>query len=54
MAVWVLDANAATRFYERQGAVSVATKDIDIGGTPLGATAYAWPSIQTLIITNGR
>ena len=49
MAVWVLEANPATRFYEGSGAARVATKDLEIGGALLPAVAYAWPSIKSII-----
>ena len=49
MAVWVLEANSAIRFYEGSGAARVATKNIEIGGALFPAVAYAWPSINTLI-----
>jgi GNAT superfamily N-acetyltransferase len=48
MAVRVLDANMATRFYERSGAVRVGAKSIQIGGAPFPATAFAWRSIRDL------
>jgi ribosomal protein S18 acetylase RimI-like enzyme len=49
MAVWVLEANAATRFYEGSGAARVGAKEMEIEGARLAAAAYAWPSLKSLI-----
>ena len=49
MAVWVLDANAAVRFYERSGAVRVAVKQREIGGASLPVAAYGWSRLKSLI-----
>lgn len=49
IAVWVLEANAAVRFYEALGAVRVATTQIEIGGTRLPLIAYAWSSLQAFL-----
>jgi GNAT superfamily N-acetyltransferase len=49
MAVWVLEANSAVRFYEGSGAARVAKKNMEIGGVLLPAVAYAWPTIKGII-----
>jgi len=49
MAVWVLEANASRRFYEKSGAVRVTEKEIEIGGVLLPVAAYAWPSIKAIV-----
>jgi len=49
MAVWVLEANAAVRFYERPGAVRVAGKEREIGGALLPLAAYGWPNLKGII-----
>jgi GNAT superfamily N-acetyltransferase len=54
LAVWVLDANAAAAFYEQSGARRAGSKNISVGGTPLPATAYAWPHIQGLLTTKAN
>jgi GNAT superfamily N-acetyltransferase len=51
MAVWVLEANAACRFYEGSGAVRVTSKKIEIGGALLSVTAYGWPSLRSIIVS---
>ena len=53
MAVWVLDANAAVRFYERSGAVRVAVKQREIGGASLPVAAYGWSRLKSLIRSLG-
>ena len=49
MAVWVLEANASRRFYEKSGAARVTAKEIEIGGVLLPVVAYAWPSLKAII-----
>jgi len=49
MAVWVLEANAALRFYERLGAVRVAGKEHQIGGALLPLAAYGWADLKAII-----
>jgi GNAT superfamily N-acetyltransferase len=46
MAVWVLEANAAARFYEGSGAMRLTAKQREIGGRLLTVVAYAWPSLR--------
>ena len=54
MAVWVLEANAATRFYERLGASLAGSMQIEIGGVLLTAVAYRWPNLGSLIANPAR
>ena len=49
MAVWVLEDNASSSFYERSGALRVSSKDIEIGGAFLPVVAYGWPSLRTIL-----
>jgi GNAT superfamily N-acetyltransferase len=51
MAVWVLEANAGGHFYVRSGAVRVTSKQIEIGGALLPVTAYGWPSLKNIIVS---
>jgi L-amino acid N-acyltransferase YncA len=48
MLVWVLERNPSRRFYERSGALSVTSKEIEIGGTMLTEVAYGWPDLKTI------
>jgi ribosomal protein S18 acetylase RimI-like enzyme len=50
MAAWVLQANAAVRFYERSGAVCVAAKEREIGGASLPLAAYGWPDLKRIAV----
>jgi GNAT superfamily N-acetyltransferase len=50
MAVWVLEANPSTRFYERSGAVLAGAKEIEIAGVRLREVAYAWPSLKSILL----
>jgi L-amino acid N-acyltransferase YncA len=49
MAVWVLAANASSRFYERSGATLLAQKEIEVGGVQLPVTAYGWTSLNSIL-----
>jgi L-amino acid N-acyltransferase YncA len=49
LAVWVLEANMAVRFYEGSGAVRIAAKEHKIGGVLLPLIAYGWPNLKTII-----
>lgn len=49
MAVWVLEANASARFYERSGAVRVTAKEIEIGGALLPVAAYGWLDLKSIV-----
>jgi len=51
MAVWVLEANAAGRFYEASGAVHVASRQIEIGEALLPVIAYGWTSLKSIIVS---
>jgi L-amino acid N-acyltransferase YncA len=51
MVVWVFEANAAVRFYERLGAVRVAGKEREIGGASLPLAAYGWPNLKRTIVS---
>lgn len=48
MAVWVLESNSSGRFYERSGAVPAGSKEIEVGGAMLPATAYGWSDLGTI------
>jgi L-amino acid N-acyltransferase YncA len=49
MAAWVLEDNASSSFYQRSGALRVASKEIEIGGVFLPVVAYGWPSLRTIM-----
>ncbi len=49
MAVWALEVNPSTAFYERLGAVRIAQKLTDIGGAALSDLAFGWPSWDRLL-----
>ncbi len=49
MLAWVLEDNASLRFYERSGALRIASKSIEIGGATLPVFAVAWPDLDTLV-----
>jgi len=46
MAVWVLEKNPAVAFYKRLGAIQIAEKTIDIGGSLLEELALGWPDLD--------
>lgn len=48
MAVWVLESNASSHFYERSGAVPIQSKEIEIGGAVLPVLAYGWPDLRAI------
>jgi len=50
MAVWVLERNASSSFYQRSGAslVSTSKKEIEIGGAVLPLSAYMWPDLTAI------
>lgn len=50
MAAWVLEDNASSTFYERSGALRVASKEIEIGGVLLPVVAYGWRSLRTIML----
>jgi GNAT superfamily N-acetyltransferase len=47
MAVWVLEQNPATNFYERTGGQRLTSKEIEIGGATLVEVAYGWPDLTS-------
>ena len=49
MAVWVLEDNISSSFYEKSGALRVASKEIEIGGTLLPVVAYGWTNLRTVL-----
>lgn len=49
MMVWLLEANPASRFYRRLGAVDVSSRSIEIGGAKLAEIALGWPDAGTLL-----
>ena len=48
MIAWVLEDNASSGFYEKSGALRIASKEIEIGGTFLPVVAYGWPSLRAI------
>jgi L-amino acid N-acyltransferase YncA len=54
MLVWVLEQNPSVSFYERLGAVQIARKIINIGGSELQELAFGWPSLDRLIAANDQ
>jgi L-amino acid N-acyltransferase YncA len=48
MAVWVLESNAYSHFYERSGAVRLLLKEIEVGGAMLPVVAYGWPDLKAV------
>ena len=46
---WVLESNDSLHFYKHTGAHPVQSKTIEIGGMPLPAQAFGWPSLETLL-----
>jgi GNAT superfamily N-acetyltransferase len=50
LAVWVLEENVSSTFYERSGALRIARKQIEIGGVSLSVVAYGWPSLQAIFL----
>ncbi|MGA2887230.1 MAG: GNAT family N-acetyltransferase [Terracidiphilus sp.] len=48
MLVWVLERNPSRRFYQKSGALSVTSKEIEIGGTTLTEVAYGWPDLKMI------
>jgi L-amino acid N-acyltransferase YncA len=48
MVLWVLEQNPATSFYKHLGAVEVAQKQIEIGGTSLQELALGWTNLRQL------
>ncbi len=49
MAVWLFEANAAARFYEKLGAVRIGAKEREIGGERLPLIAYGWPCLKNIL-----
>ena len=49
MITWVIEDNAACRFYERLGGVLLGSKTVEIAEMSLRAVAYGWPDSSTLL-----
>jgi ribosomal protein S18 acetylase RimI-like enzyme len=49
MITWVLQDNAACRFYERLGGALLGSKTVEIADMSLRAVAYGWPDASTLL-----
>jgi GNAT superfamily N-acetyltransferase len=49
MLVWVLEQNPAVRFYEKNGAEYLMSKQIEIGGISLTERALGWPNLRHTI-----
>lgn len=49
MITWVLEDNAACRFYERLGGEYLGSKTVEIADMSLRAVAYGWPDASTLL-----
>ena len=49
MAVWVLENNVSSSFYEKSGALRISSKEIEIGGVLLPVIAYGWPSLRAIL-----
>ena len=52
LAVWVIEKNPATRFYERSGAIRVGAREREIGGARLPLVAYGWPDLRRWIASS--
>ena len=48
MAVWVLETNSSSKFYEKNGALPIASKEMEIGGAVLPIVAYGWPDLKII------
>jgi GNAT superfamily N-acetyltransferase len=48
MAVWVLESNTSSHFYERSGALPISSKEVEIGGAMLPVLAYGWPDLAAI------
>ena len=49
MITWVLEDNAACRFYERIGGEYLGSKTVEIADMSLRAVAYGWPDASVLL-----
>lgn len=49
MITWVLEDNAACRFYERLGGERLGSKTVEIADMSLRAVAYGWPDASALL-----
>ncbi len=49
MITWVLEDNAACRFYERLGGEFLGSKTVEIADMSLRAVAYGWPDASVLL-----
>lgn len=50
--LWVLSANPSRWFYERLGGRAVAEATVQVGGRPVGQTAFLWDPIERLLETS--
>lgn len=50
LAVWVLEANSAALFYQGLAATRAQAKQIEIGGILLAEAAYAWTSLNGILL----
>jgi len=49
MAAWVLAGNASSHFYQKSGALFLASKEVEVGGVMLPILAYGWPNLQAIL-----
>jgi GNAT superfamily N-acetyltransferase len=49
MITWVIEDNAACRFYERLGGERVGSKTVELANMSLRAVAYGWPDMSVLL-----
>lgn len=49
MITWVIEDNAACRFYERLGGEQVGSKTVELANMSLRALAYGWPDLSVLL-----
>lgn len=54
MAVWLFEANAAARFYEKSGAVRIGAKEREIDGVQIPLLAYGWQSLKGILAGPSR
>lgn len=48
MIAWCLRNNPSVGFYEKAGALPIASKEVEIGGALLAELAFAWPDLGLL------
>ena len=47
--IWVLRENPGRFFYQRLGGKEVSRKMLEVGGTPIAATAYGWSDLPSFL-----